>query len=222
MSTINGLGKHDLTIPVPRPVPTTSDSDSFLSLMDPTAQTSTAGSSTASSSSSASSQQQDEDRQEAFAKMMVSLQNSNSLVAAPTTSDSSSDGSVGQVGNSSLSALTDTASTSSGKSATDEFKDYMALTPAQKMRYSTLKSMGLTEADLKALPPADKAKVEAKIADVIKKQTEMQASASSGTDANSSSSSSTGDKGQSLVNAALLNMTESLSQEKSKLNPSSV
>jgi uncharacterized membrane-anchored protein YjiN (DUF445 family) len=215
MSTITGLGRYDLSVPIPRAVSTTSDSDSFLSLLDSTVQTEKVGSS-ASSSSSASSQQQDEDRQEAFAKMMVSLQNANSLVATPTTSDSSSSG-VGQVGASSLNASVDATAGSSAKRALDEFKDYMALTPAQKMRYSTLKGMGLTEADLKAMSPADQAKVEAKIAEVLKKQTEMQASASTGADSNSGSSASAGNQGQSLVNAALLNMTQSLGQEKSRL-----
>ena len=215
MSIITGLGRYDLSVPIPRAVSTTSDSDSFLSLLDSTVQTEKVGSS-ASSSSSASSQQQDEDRQEAFAKMMVSLQSANSLVATPTTSDSSSSG-VGQVGASSLNASVDATAGSSAKSALDEFKDYMALTPAQKMRYSTLKGMGLTEADLKAMSPADQAKVEAKIAEVLKKQTEMQASASTGTDSSSGSSANAGNQGQSLVNAALLNMTQSLGQEKSRL-----
>ncbi|MGS0737094.1 hypothetical protein ACVBEG_11090 [Pseudomonas sp. GG8] len=216
MSTITGLGRYDLSIPIPSAVSTTSNSDSFLSLLDSTVQTEKVGSS-ASSSSSASSQQQDEDRQEAFAKMMVSLQNANSLVATHTASDNSSSG-VGQVGASSLNASVDaTAGSSATKSALDEFKDYMALTPAQKMRYSTLKGMGLTEADLKAMPPAEQAKVEAKIAEVLKKQTEMQASASTGTDFSSGSSASAGNQGQSLVNAALLNMTQSLDQEKSRL-----
>lgn len=217
MSTITGLGRYDLSVPIPRAVSTTSDSDSFLSLLDSTVQTEKVGSSaSSSSSSSASSQQQDEDRQEAFAKMMVSLQNANSLVATPTTPDSSSSG-VGQVGASSLNASVDATAGSSAKSALDEFKNYMALTPAQKMRYSTLKGMGLTEADLKAMSPADQAKVEAKIAEVLKKQTEMQASASTGTDSSSGSSASAGNQGQSLVNAALLNMTQSLGQEKSRL-----
>jgi uncharacterized membrane-anchored protein YjiN (DUF445 family) len=215
MSIITGLGRYDLSVPIPRAVSTTSDSDSFLSLLDSTVQTEKVSSS-ASSSASASSQQQDEDRQEAFAKMMVSLQNANSLVATPTTSDSSSSG-VGQVGASSLNASVDATAGSSAKSALDEFKDYMALTPAQKMRYSTLKGMGLTEADLKAMSPADQAKVEAKIAEVLKKQTEMQASASTGTDSNSGSSANAGNQGQSLVSAALLNMTQSLGQEKSRL-----
>lgn len=45
------------------------------------------------------------------------------------------------------------ATTASAKSATDEFKDYMSKTPEQRLRDSILQSMGLTEDDIKAMPP---------------------------------------------------------------------
>lgn len=45
------------------------------------------------------------------------------------------------------------ATTTSAKSATDEFKDYMSKTPEQRLRDSVLQSMGLTEDDIKAMPP---------------------------------------------------------------------
>ena len=45
------------------------------------------------------------------------------------------------------------ATTASVKSATDEFKDYMSKTPEQRLRDSILQSMGLTEDDIKAMPP---------------------------------------------------------------------
>ncbi|MBK5528035.1 hypothetical protein JFT91_11880 [Pseudomonas sp. TH08] len=45
------------------------------------------------------------------------------------------------------------ATTASAKSATDEFKDYMSKTPEQRLRDSVLQSMGLTEDDIKAMPP---------------------------------------------------------------------
>ncbi|WP_242208216.1 MULTISPECIES: hypothetical protein [unclassified Pseudomonas] len=46
-----------------------------------------------------------------------------------------------------------TSTTSTGTSATDEFKDYMSKTPEQRLRDSILQSMGLTEDDIKAMPP---------------------------------------------------------------------
>jgi hypothetical protein len=45
------------------------------------------------------------------------------------------------------------ATTASAASATDEFKDYMSKTPEQRLRDSILQSMGLTEDDIKAMPP---------------------------------------------------------------------
>ena len=44
-------------------------------------------------------------------------------------------------------------SKSTGSSALDEFKDYMSKTPEQRLRDSILKEMGLTEDDIKAMPP---------------------------------------------------------------------
>ena len=40
-----------------------------------------------------------------------------------------------------------------GGSATDEFKDYMSKTPEQRLRDSILQEMGLTEDEVKAMPP---------------------------------------------------------------------
>lgn len=49
---------------------------------------------------------------------------------------------------------TDATSTeTTGTSATDAFKDYMSKTPEQRLRDSILQSMGLTEDDIKAMPP---------------------------------------------------------------------
>jgi hypothetical protein len=45
------------------------------------------------------------------------------------------------------------ATSASATSATDEFKDYMSKTPEQRLRDSILQSMGLTEDDIKAMPP---------------------------------------------------------------------
>lgn len=43
--------------------------------------------------------------------------------------------------------------TTAKTSATDEFKDYMSKSPAQRIREQLLKEMGLTEDDVKAMPP---------------------------------------------------------------------
>ncbi|QTD32145.1 hypothetical protein [Pseudomonas fluorescens] len=60
----------------------------------------------------------------------------------------------------------DTSSTkSSGSSALDEFKDYMSKTPEQRLRDSILKEMGLTEDDIKAMPPAQQLAIGKEIAE---------------------------------------------------------
>ena len=46
-----------------------------------------------------------------------------------------------------------TAGSTSGTSATDAFKDYMSKSPEQRLRDSILQSMGITEDDIKAMPP---------------------------------------------------------------------
>ncbi|MCP1486651.1 MULTISPECIES: hypothetical protein [Pseudomonas] len=62
---------------------------------------------------------------EAFAKTRVGLQSTDTSDATKTT----------------------------GTSATDEFKDYMSKSPEQRLRDSILQSMGITEDDIKAMPP---------------------------------------------------------------------
>lgn len=66
-----------------------------------------------------------------------------------------------------------TASTSSPigeTSAKDEFLKYQAMTPAQKMRAAMLAKLGVTEEQLKAMGPEDRAKIEQKLKDMIKQQ----------------------------------------------------
>jgi hypothetical protein len=72
------------------------------------------------------------------------------------------------------------ASTVSGKSklaakgndVVQQFLDYAKMDPMQRMRASILKSMGLTEDDLKNMTPEQQKAVEQKIAQII--QQEMQ------------------------------------------------
>lgn len=55
-------------------------------------------------------------------------------------------------------------------SAKDEFLKHQAMTPAQKMRAMMLAKLGVTEEQLKAMSPEDRAKVEQKLKDMIKQQ----------------------------------------------------
>lgn len=60
-------------------------------------------------------------------------------------------------------------------SAAQEFQDYAKLTPAQKMRASILKSMGLKEEDLAGMDSAKRQQVEDKIKEMIKARLEQNA-----------------------------------------------
>jgi len=52
-----------------------------------------------------------------------------------------------------LQASASSTGTAAKTSATDEFKDYMSKSPAQRIREQLLKEMGLTEDDFNAMPP---------------------------------------------------------------------
>lgn len=58
--------------------------------------------------------------------------------------------------------------------AAEELDAYVKMTPAQRMTASILKSLGLTQADLDAMSPAERAAVQAKIDAIMQQQ--MQAS----------------------------------------------
>lgn len=216
MSFISGLGRTDYSIPVVRSTTKSPEAD-FLSLNDSTVQPLAVGSSASSSAQSTATSQQEQDREEAFAKMMVNLQGSTGQVAAPDSSDSSDDlAAASAVGG--VTGAAGSSSTTGAQSAADEFKDYMAMTPAQKMRYSALKGMGLTEADVKSMSPDDAAKVNAKVADIIKKQSEMQTAASGGTATGSGAGASTGDKSPSFMDSTLVKLTQAANDTSAKLD----
>lgn len=68
-----------------------------------------------------------------------------------------------------LQATPPTASTAQANSATqgsalDEFKDYMSKSPEQRLRDRILEEMGITEEDLKNMPPAKQQAVAQEIA----------------------------------------------------------
>jgi len=59
----------------------------------------------------------------------------------------------------------DVKAQSSDSAAMTDFKDYMSKTPEQRLRDSILKEMGITEEDLKAMPPEKQQAVAQEIAD---------------------------------------------------------
>ena len=65
------------------------------------------------------------------------------------------------------------ASTTSGTSATDAFKDYMSKSPEQRLRDSILQSMGLTEDDIKAMPPAQQQALGKEIAERLQEKMKL-------------------------------------------------
>lgn len=56
-------------------------------------------------------------------------------------------------------------------SASEEFRDYMAKSDAEKMRAAILKEMGLTEEEFEALPPEEQLAIEKKIIERLKEKT---------------------------------------------------
>lgn len=98
-------------------------------------------------------QNADDAREEAFAKLKVQLQNpdvarreqaSVTAADAPTTS------------------------------AAQEFRDYMALSPAEKIKLKLLNELGITEEEFDALPPEQREIIGRKIAELLNKETELQ------------------------------------------------
>lgn len=55
-------------------------------------------------------------------------------------------------------------------SAKDEFLKYQSMTPAEKMRAMMLAKLGVTEEQVKAMSPEERAKIEQKLKDMIKQQ----------------------------------------------------
>ena len=90
----------------------------------------------------------------------------------------SSTQSTSSTGTSSAGSGTDptTASfTPQGNSVVQQFMDYAKESPMERMRASILKSMGLTEDDLKKMSPEQQKAVEQKIEQIIKQQLQKNA-----------------------------------------------
>lgn len=62
------------------------------------------------------------------------------------------------------------------KSPKDEFREYAQMTPAEKMRDAALRSLGLTEDDLKAMDPKERLRVEEQIKELIRHKVETSGS----------------------------------------------
>lgn len=60
------------------------------------------------------------------------------------------------------------------RNVVDEFMAWMQMTPAEKLRDRILKELGLTEADLEAMDPEQRGKIEALIAQKIREEQELQ------------------------------------------------
>jgi hypothetical protein len=58
-----------------------------------------------------------------------------------------------------------------GSSATEEFRKYMQMTPAEKIRHGVLSELGITEDQLAAMPPEQREATEKKIAELIAMRT---------------------------------------------------
>lgn len=99
------------------------------------------------SQGSTSQQNAENAREEAFARLKVLLQNPD--IAARQ-----------QAG----------ASAQEPSSATQDFRDYMAKTPEQKMQEKVLAELGMTPEEFEALPPEQKEKVSEQIAQRIKEE----------------------------------------------------
>ena len=93
--------------------------------------------------------------EEGFARLRVALQNASD----------------GKVETSVSSPLSDEG----GNTALEAFKAYMAMTPAEKMRDSILKEIGMTEEEIEALPPEQQKAVEEEIAQRMEERAKMQA-----------------------------------------------
>lgn len=162
MSIINGHGWQNIAVSQHRTLAAIpgADAQAYQSETATASAVSTVASASASRSASDSTYQDAKDAQdEAFAKLKVVLQNSGSTESSETASLSESD------------------STVKTTSAAQEFRDYMALSPEEKIRLKMLNELGLTEEDYEALPPEKKDEIDKQIAQRMKEESEIKSMA---------------------------------------------
>lgn len=75
-------------------------------------------------------------------------------------------------------ALQNSPSSDATKTAAEEFRDYMALSPAEKIHMKMLAELGLTEEEYEALPPEEKERIDLQIAQRLKEETAAKSMAS--------------------------------------------
>lgn len=157
MSIINGHGWQNAAIQQHRTLPAVSgvDGQAYQAETATASSVATVASAAAASNASGSTYQDAKDAQdEAFAKLKVALQNADSSVSESGES------------------------TSTTRSAAQEFRDYMALSPEEKIRLKMLNELGLTEEDYQALPPEKKDAIDKQIAQRLKEESEVKSMAS--------------------------------------------
>lgn len=162
MSIINGHGWQNIAVSQHRTLAAVpgADAQAYQSETATASTVSTVASASATGGASNSTYQDAKDAQdEAFAKLKVVLQNSGSTTSSETASLSESD------------------STLKTTSAAQEFRDYMALSPEEKIRLKMLNELGLTEEDYEALPPEKKEAIDKQIAQRMKEESEMKSMA---------------------------------------------
>lgn len=160
MSIINGHGWQNVTANQHRSVAAVTgiDTQAYQSETALASTVSTVSRPSAANSASDSSYQDAKDAQdEAFAKLKVALQNID----------------TGSSGDNETTGVSASATGSTGASAAEQFRDYMALSPAEKIRLKMLSELGLTEEDYEALPPEKKEKIDLAIAQRIKDESEL-------------------------------------------------
>lgn len=160
MSIINGHGWQNIAANQHRSVAAVTgiDTQAYQSETALASTVSTVSRPSAANSASDSSYQDAKDAQdEAFAKLKVALQNID----------------TGSSGDNETTGVSASATGSTGASAAEQFRDYMALSPAEKIRLKMLSELGLTEEDYEALPPEKKEKIDLAIAQRIKDESEL-------------------------------------------------
>ena len=100
-----------------------------------------------------------------------------SLAQATSTTSSASGASSTAATNSSSPTATSVTNglDTSSDDVVKQFMDYAKMSPMERMRAQILKSMGLTEDDLKKMSPEQQKAVEQKIEQIIKQQLEKNA-----------------------------------------------
>ncbi len=106
------------------------------------------------SQGSTSQQNADDAREEAFAKLKVMLQNPDLAARQQASTRTQETG-----------------------DALQEFRDYMAKSPEEKIKEKVLQELGMTEDAYNALPPEQQAKVDEQIAQRMKEDVEIKTQA---------------------------------------------